>query len=147
MDGVLTMVLAAAYVIAIIAPNTGHQNFMIPALLDALMPPLARAPPPALPAAPRAQPALLRTLEQAELKEFGLRTPKTVPLLQASACRQLLRYRVKMAPQTRLTLQPLHKCAAAVQGRAPPILIYRTRSVTGILKVPVFPLPNAEQVS
>jgi hypothetical protein len=37
MDGVLTMVLAAAYVIAIIAPNTGHQNFMIPALLDALI--------------------------------------------------------------------------------------------------------------
>ena len=37
MDGVPTMVLAAAYVHAMNAPNTGHQNFMIPALLDALI--------------------------------------------------------------------------------------------------------------
>ena len=37
MDGVHAMVLAAAYAIVIYAPNTSHQKFIIPALLDALI--------------------------------------------------------------------------------------------------------------
>jgi hypothetical protein len=35
MDGVLTMALVVACVIAIFALNSGHQKFMISALLDA----------------------------------------------------------------------------------------------------------------
>jgi hypothetical protein len=38
MDGVHTVVFVVAYVIAILAPSTGHQKFMIPALLDASSP-------------------------------------------------------------------------------------------------------------